>query len=130
MSDTETVAAAVISARQVAGRPIVYVTVIPRQAGLPSVEARKAMEANMHIMAAHCEVLYAAIEGSDLKRSLLRGLLRTLAVMARAPVRVHWCTTLEQALDGASSHAPGDVANVRATLAHQHGKPAPSPTRG
>jgi hypothetical protein len=82
----------------------------------PSSEVRQAFAAGLPGVASACDSIHIVIEGSDLQRMLLRGLLRAINVTSRVTrgMRVH--SSLNEAFREAFAVAPDDVQAVRAAV--------------
>jgi hypothetical protein len=102
------------SARKAAKERVIFIGVVPPHVNTyPGSETRSAMSQGMPLLAEHCEAFHMVIQGTDLQRSLLRGLLRALIIISRGG-RLHLYATVEAAVAAASEFASSDVRNAYA----------------
>lgn len=87
----------VASARREAGRPIVCFMLVDPDAEVPCEAALAAMQRASASLLTYCESLTLIVEGDELKRSLIRTVLRGMATLGPKPLRIRVVEQLEAA---------------------------------
>lgn len=96
-ADLSRVVRLVAGARREAGRPIVCFMVVDADAEVPSEAGRAALQRASVSLLNYCESLTLIVEGNELKRTLLRTVLRGMAPLGQAPLRIRVVDQLEAA---------------------------------
>jgi hypothetical protein len=99
-------------AHDAARRPLTLLSIIPEDSGLPDQATRKVLGDRGAAVMKNCDTALVIIEGSGVRMSLVRGLIRTLAVLMRTPLRPMMYASVDEAL----ANLPSDLVPQRSRI--------------